>query len=66
MDDQSRETITYRGIVVNRTKSGIRGRGAPPDKELNEVILCLTEHFRKKLHGLRWKTTAGLLNVPYL
>lgn len=66
MDDQSRETITYRGIVINRPKSGIRGKGAPPDKEVNEVILCLTEHFRKKLHGPRWNTTAGLLNACHI
>jgi hypothetical protein len=61
MDDQSRETITYRGIVSDTTKSGIRGKGAPPDTELNKVIVCLTEHFREKLDGPRWNTTAGLL-----
>jgi hypothetical protein len=66
MDDQSRETVTYKGIVINRAKSGIGGKGAPPDKELNEVILCLTEHFREKLHGPRWNTTAGLLNACHI
>jgi len=66
MDDQSRETVTYKGIVINRAKSGIRGKGAPPDKELNEVILCLTEHFREKLQGPRWNTTAGLLNACHI
>jgi hypothetical protein len=63
MDDQSRQTITCRGIVVARGKSGIRRRGAPPETELNKVIVCLTEHFRKKLHGPRWNTTTGLLNA---
>lgn len=68
MDSQSTETKTYRGIVSNRAKSsgGIKGRGAPPDKELNEVILCLTEHFKEKLDGPRWNTTAGLLKACHL
>jgi hypothetical protein len=63
MDDQSRQTITYRGIVIDRGKSGIRRRGAPPETELNDVIICLTEHFREKLNGPRWNTTTGLLNA---
>jgi hypothetical protein len=36
------------------------------DRELNEVILCLTEHFREKLGGPRWNTTAALLNACHL
>ncbi len=63
MDLESRKTQTCRGIVSDRTRSGIRGKGAPPDTELNAVIVCLTEHFKEKLHGPRWNTTAGLLNV---
>jgi len=66
MDDQSRETKTYRGIVADRTESGMRGRGAPPDTELNKVVVCLTEHFRKRLNGPRWNTTARLLNVCHI
>jgi|SRR5208337_5529701 len=42
------------------------GREAPPDTGLSEVIVCLTEHFRKKLNGPRWNTTAGLLNACHL
>jgi hypothetical protein len=66
MDHQSRQTITYRGIVINRAKSGIRGKGAPPDTELNEMIVCLTEHFIKRLNGPRWNTTARLLNACHI
>jgi hypothetical protein len=66
IDDQGRETKTYRGIVSDTTKSGIRGKGAPPDTRLNEVIVCLTEHFKKKVHGPRWNTTAGLLKACHM
>jgi hypothetical protein len=42
------------------------GEGTAADTELNEVIVCLTEHFKKKLHGSRWNTTAALLKTCHL
>jgi len=66
MDDPVRETRTYRGIMGDRGIGRIKGRGAPPDTALNQVIVCLTEHFKEKLHGPRWNTTAGLLNACHI
>jgi hypothetical protein len=63
MDAWSRQTRMYRGTAISKAKTDIRGKGAPPDTELNEVIVCLTEHFRGKLGGPRWNTTTGLLKA---